>query len=152
MVRDSVREMVLVARALAAVPSGEHIGKGELDRHIKADEVEEIADEVIARMGVTRVESADARRSSGEYRRSSYPLFVEGGTRSPIFPARAAAMWNPAEGIFGRTSVRGQRGKHFMLATYQQAREILRADPHISLALKEMAARAAAERVEIEIT
>jgi hypothetical protein len=61
-------------------------------------------------------------------------------------------MWNPSEGIFGRRSVRGQHAQPFMLATYQQARAILRADPQVSLALKEMAARAAAERAEIEAT
>lgn len=146
MIRDLVREMVLFAQGIAPKRTG------LLAEHIKSEEAAEVADMVMAKMGVTAVEEADERRSSGRYRRSQYPLFPDGGTHSPIFPAKAAAMWNPSEGIFGRTSVRGQHAQHFMLKTFEQARMILRADEQISLALKEMAARAAAERAGMELT
>jgi hypothetical protein len=149
MVKDSVRGMRDFARG--AAPHRTDL----LAEHIKDEDIVELADLIEGRLGVTRVEEADGRTSRGRYRRSQYPLFVEGGTQSPIFSARTnqgGLMWNPAEGIFGRKQVRGQDAKPFMFATYVQAREILRADPQVGLALREMAAEAEAMKAGMEAT
>lgn len=145
MVRDSVREMRRFAQDVA--PKRKEL----LAEHIKDEDLVEVAGMVEARLGVTAVEEADARESHGRYRRSQYPLFVHGGTSSPIFSARpGGTMWNPPEGIFNRKQVRGQEANPFMLATFVQGREILRADPQVSLALEEMAAEAEAMKAEVE--
>lgn len=144
LVRDSVREMRDFARLTA--PHRTDL----LAEHIVDEEVIAVAEMVEGRLGVKPVEEADDRLSSGRYPRSGYPLAVERGTRSPIFPAKSAAMWNVADGIFGRKSVRGQKPQPFMAATYAQAHAILDADPSVRAALDAMGARAAAEMAAIE--
>lgn len=140
LVRDSVREMRDVARA--ATPKRTDL----LVEHIKDDEVEAIADMIEGRLGVTAIPEADkGTPTDGQYRHSQYPLFVHGGTRTPIFPAKRSAMFNRDAGIIFRKQVRGQKPQPFMAEAYAQARAIIDTDPSVGLALKEMAARAAAE-------
>lgn len=54
--------------------------------------------------------------------RVPYALFVLKGTRTPITPKRGPYMHNPAEGIFYRTSVRGQAANNFLLRAAQATR------------------------------
>ena len=148
MVSNAMRDAGIWLRADRAA----HSRSGALARHVKDGEVEDVADLIQASLGVTAVEEADVRPSHGIYRRSSYPLFVEGGTHSPIFSPRGAAMWNPREGIFGRMTVSGQHPQEFMLKTYELARQLVRFDTEIAKALAEMGikaeAMAAAMRLE----
>lgn len=82
---------------------------------------------------------------------SHYPIFVDAGTGvfgdtgSPIFARSGKAMHFEVDGreIFARM-VMGQHGQHFFAATEAFAQALLRMDPHIRLALDEMAAEAAA--------
>lgn len=147
LVRDSVREMRDFARGISPKRSE------ALSEHIKDEDVIAVAEMIEGRVGVKAVEEADARHSHGRYRRSQYPLFVAGGTHSPIFAARPdGLLWNPSEGIFGRKSVSGQKAQPFMAETFAQAHAFLDADPSVRIALDAMAARAAAEMAAIEAT
>lgn len=138
-VRNTLAEAKAAART--AAPKRTRL----LEAHIESSEVHDLADAISGSVGVTPVREADARRSRGEYKRSQYPLFVEGGTRSPIFPAASPFLVNKAEGIFHRSSVRGQDPQPFMAGAYAAGLAAAHTDPSVELALKEMEARALAE-------
>lgn len=119
--------------------------------HIRS-RVEEIAEMVEGKLGITPVTEKDVRPTHGLFKHSQAPIFIDQGTRSPIFPARSPSMWNRAEGIYGRLFVRGQPAQHFMAKTYAEAQLLLRSDRSLADALAEMNAVAAVEKAEIEST
>lgn len=123
---------------------------GLLEKHIEKTDIDDAADLIQAKVGVKPVLEADIRRSRGQYRRSQYPMFVEGGTRTTIFAARSPFMQNKAEGIFHRKSVPGQPPQPFMAGAYAAGQAIAKTDPSVELALREMSARAAAELPLVE--
>lgn len=124
---------------------------GLMAEHVDRTRVEDIASLIRAKIGITAVHEADDRASAGRYRRSQYPLFVLGGTHTPIFPAKASAMWNPKEGIFGRKQVRGQTRQDFLGATVAYAHAVMRTDQEIAKALDEMRAQAVAMAAAMRI-
>ena len=123
---------------------------GATEDHIKREDAHDLVVEIEGRLGITPVIEKDRSPTHGIYKHSQAPIFVEEGTRSPIFSPRGKTMWNRPEGIFNRRSVRGQAGQHFMAKTYAEAQLVLRADPSVGLALDAMAALAAAEKLEVE--
>lgn len=126
-----------------------HSRSGLSAAHVEA-EVHEGGGVVQGKVGMTRVTEKDVRPTGGQYRHSDAPMFVDGGTRSPIFAAKGGLMWNRSEGIFARKTVRGQTGQHFMAKTYAEAQLLVRSNRQIANAFKEMAAEAAVMRLGME--
>ena len=136
---------------------------GELVKHTNhSDALEDVVGTIEAHLGVTPIEGGSTNTLAlktipGAQETSHYPLFVDRGTGvfgptgHPIFARTGHAMHFEEDGrdIFAR-SVAGQRGQHFMAATEAFAEALLHTDPHIRLALDEMAAEAAAMLPEIE--
>lgn len=125
---------------------------GELEAHTIHTHAEDVVDLIEAKLGVTAIgESVPSIGSDS----SHYPIFVDvgtgifGDTGSRIFAHTAKRMHFEIDGheIFAE-SVAGQRGQHFVAATEAFAQALLRTDPHIRLALDEMAAEAAAMSLE----
>lgn len=119
-----------------------HSRSGATLAHIRSEKTSELANVIEGKLGITPVTEKDERPTNGLFKHSQAPMFVDGGTSSPIFAKRAGEMWNMGEGIFGRKTVRGQHPQHFMAKVYGEAQMFMRSDPQISLALKEMQAEA----------
>lgn len=141
-----VRETVTGGKEFLRADRAKHSRTGATVAHIESDKLGELS----SRFGITPVTEKDARRTSGEYKHSQAPLFVDGGTHSPIFSPHGNLMWNRAEGIFGRHSVRGQKPQHFVAKTVAETQTLLRENKSIGLALDAMNANAAAQKAAIE--
>lgn len=144
-----------VADATAFLRAVEPKDTGSMEAHTDHTHAEDVTGMIEAKLGITPIEDAgmgSALKSiPGAQDSSHYPLFVDRGTgvfgpiATPIFARTGSSMHFEIDGrsIFAR-SVLGQRGQHFMAATYAFAQAAIRTDPHIRLALDEMAAEAAA--------
>lgn len=140
---------------------------GALEEHTShSSTVEDVVNLIEARLGIAAIGESAIPGAGGTAisprfdfepsDTSHYPLFVDQGTgvfgqtHTPIFARSGGAMHFEIDGhqIFAR-SVAGQRGQHFMAATFAYAQALLHTDPQIRLALAEMNAEAAA-RLAIE--
>jgi hypothetical protein len=120
-----------------------HSRTGLTVAHIKRESAEDLVAIIEGKLGVTSVHEKDGRPTHG-LQHSQAPIFVDQGTRTPIFSTQGKTMWNRPEGIFNRRSVRGQPGQHFMAKSYAEAQAILHSDKSVEIALGKMAAEAAA--------
>lgn len=141
-----VKETVAAGKAFLIADRSAHNRSGDTVAHIESDGLGTLS----GRFGITPVTEGDARHTSGEYRHSQAPLFVDGGTSSPIFSPHGNAMWNRSDGIFGRHTVRGQRAQHFVAKTVAETQSLLRSNKSIGLALDVMDADAAVQKAAIE--
>lgn len=146
MVEETLEESAAFLRFTMPVRSG------AMAEHAKKEKVSVVAGHIRGALGIPPIHEQDGRPTFGEYKHSSYPLFAEGGTTTPITPAVRSAMWNKPEGIFGRKGVRGQRGQHFMAKTYAEAQAFLRSDRSIGDAIHAMDIEAEAAKAAIETT
>lgn len=141
-----VRESLAGGKAFLIADRAEHDRSGATSSHIESDGLGALS----GRFGITPVTEGDARHTSGEYRHSQAPLFVDGGTSSPIFSPHGNTMWNRADGIFGRHNVRGQKAQHFVAKTVAETQSLVRSNKSIGLALDVMDAEAAVQKAAIE--
>lgn len=130
---------------------------GRMEEHTKhTDAVDDLVGTIEARLGITPIEEAGSFHH-GDSDSSHYPVFVDQGTgifgetRTPIFAKHVMENgklgYMHFEGDHGEIftqEVKGQRPHLFIAATMAFAEAVLHSDPHIRIALDEMAAEAAA--------
>jgi hypothetical protein len=148
---ETVDEAMVGAERFLRADRAMHTRSGDTEAHIRREHAAGTVVDVESKLGITRVTEKDerGRATHGRYSHSSAPIFVDQGTRSPIFAARpGGVMENRSDGIFHRRSVKGQPAQRFMAKTYAEAQALLRTVDVLGPALAAMSVLAESEMTD----